>query len=369
MELISADNERCAILIEYLGLLSKGPISKDIFARYSSVLSSATAFEVNEALDSVLASTNDMEAWKIPVARFIRSVSVGLDAQAIPEYPKGGVFSRLDNENSEIVSSMAALQELIKRVRKGESTRVDLAGWLGNLSLLRRHYIALQNELFPLFERTSIRHSCVKMMWALQDETLGYQRSLVDGKGGGDEKVFWETLGSFYMTAGMLAYREKTILLPVAFKATPDYVAEDKNFADSREDNPIFTCPTGSLTGEELELMFKSLPVNVSFIGSDDRVKFYSDPPHRIFPRNPAVIGRLVQNCHPPKSVAVVEDILRSFKSGERDTAEFWLTSRGAFVHIQYFALRNAEGRYLGTLEVSQDASHLRSLEGEKRLL
>ena len=82
-----------------------------------------------------------------------------------------------------------------------------------------------------------------------------------------------------------------------------------------------------------------------------------------------AVIGRLVQNCHPPKSVATVEEILRSFRDGSRDRAEFWLEARGAFVHITYFAVRDSSGRYAGTLEVTQDATHVRSLEGEKRLL
>jgi len=130
-----------------------------------------------------------------------------------------------------------------------------------------------------------------------------------------------------------------------------------------------FASKTGSLTQDQLEAIFNVLPLDIAFIGSDDRVKFYSDPPHRIFPRSPAVIGRLVQNCHPPKSVAVVEEILRTFKSGERDSAEFWLDLHGKFVHIEYFAVRGPDGTYLGTLESSMDATHLRSLEGEKRLL
>ncbi|HHT81073.1 MAG TPA: DUF438 domain-containing protein, partial [Spirochaetales bacterium] len=96
---------------------------------------------------------------------------------------------------------------------------------------------------------------------------------------------------------------------------------------------------------------------------------FYSDPPHRIFPRSPAVIGRKVQNCHPPKSVGTVEKILTSFKEGSEDSANFYLTVGGRFVHIEYFAVRNEDNVYLGTLEVTQDATHLRELVGEKRLL
>jgi len=123
------------------------------------------------------------------------------------------------------------------------------------------------------------------------------------------------------------------------------------------------------LTRAQLEAIFSVLPVDISFIGSDDRVKYYSDPPHRIFPRSPAIIGRLVQNCHPPKSVATVEKILESFKSGDEDTAEFWLTVKERFIHIRYYAVRGESGEYLGTLEVSQDVTGIRALEGEKRLL
>jgi hypothetical protein len=131
----------------------------------------------------------------------------------------------------------------------------------------------------------------------------------------------------------------------------------------------LFSGKTGALTFEQLELIFSLLPLDIAFIGADDRVKFYSDPPHRIFPRSPQVIGRLVQNCHPPKSVSTVEEILSSFKEGREDSAEFYLVVRGAFVHIQYYAVRSMDGKYLGTLEVTQDATHLRSLSGEKRLL
>jgi DUF438 domain-containing protein len=115
--------------------------------------------------------------------------------------------------------------------------------------------------------------------------------------------------------------------------------------------------------------MLKRLPLDVSFVDENDKVIYYSGTPERIFPRTPGVIGRKVQNCHPPKSVDVVERILKAFRSGERDSAEFWIDSRGRFVHIRYFALRDGTGAYKGTLEVTQDATGIRSLRGERRLL
>jgi hypothetical protein len=126
---------------------------------------------------------------------------------------------------------------------------------------------------------------------------------------------------------------------------------------------------TGGLTLEQLNLVLTHLPVDLTFVDRDDRVAYYSEGPERIFPRSPAIIGREVRNCHPPKSLHLVNKILDAFKSGDRDSAEFWITIGGKFIHIRYFAVRDAEGRYAGTLEVSQDITNLRRLEGQNRLL
>jgi len=106
----------------------------------------------------------------------------------------------------------------------------------------------------------------------------------------------------------------------------------------------------------------------MTFVGPDDRVAYFSQTEERIFPRSEGIIGREVSNCHPPKSVHMVEDILARFKSGERDTAEFWIELGGRFIHIRYFAVRR-DGQYLGCLEVSQDVTAIRALKGQRRLL
>jgi uncharacterized protein len=126
---------------------------------------------------------------------------------------------------------------------------------------------------------------------------------------------------------------------------------------------------TGCLAPEELDLILTHLPVDLSFVDAEDTVRYYSETPARIFKRTPAVIGRKVQNCHPAKSVHSVEDILKSFKSGAGDTAEFWIELGGRFIHIRYFAVRDKAGTYRGCLEVSQDVTGIRALRGRKRLL
>ncbi len=137
----------------------------------------------------------------------------------------------------------------------------------------------------------------------------------------------------------------------------------------SAGDDPVIQLSVGALRVSEIDMILKSLPVDISYVDESDRVRYYSDTPERVFPRSPGIIGRTVQNCHPPRSVHMVQEIVRAFKAGERDRAEFWLTIKDRFIHIAYLALRDDAGRYRGVLEVGQDGTHLRSLEGEQRLL
>jgi DUF438 domain-containing protein len=125
----------------------------------------------------------------------------------------------------------------------------------------------------------------------------------------------------------------------------------------------------GELSAQQVNLMLRNLPIDMTYVDENDRVRYYSQGRERIFPRSPAVIGRAVQNCHPPNSVHVVEKILESFRRKEKDTAEFWLTLNGRFIHIRYFALYDQEGAYRGVVEVSQDVTGIRALKGQKRLL
>ena len=126
---------------------------------------------------------------------------------------------------------------------------------------------------------------------------------------------------------------------------------------------------TGSLSKEEVDAILESLPVDVTFIDRGDSVKYFSKFGKRIFARPKAVVGRKVQLCHPKKSVHVVNSILEAFKTGEKDVAEFWIQLNNRTIHIRYFAVRNRNGEYLGTVEVSQDITDIKKIEGEKRLL
>lgn len=137
----------------------------------------------------------------------------------------------------------------------------------------------------------------------------------------------------------------------------------------SKPSNGAITFPTGSLSYEQLAMMFTTMPVDMTFVDAEDRVRFFSEGPNRVFVRPKAVIGRKVQFCHPPASVDTVNKILDDFKAGRQDVADFWIELRGRFVQIRYFAVRDAKGNYMGTLEFTQDLTRERALQGERRLL
>jgi hypothetical protein len=125
----------------------------------------------------------------------------------------------------------------------------------------------------------------------------------------------------------------------------------------------------GWLLEDQLNLMLQFMPVDLTYVDENDIVLFYNRGDNRVFPRSAGIIGREVKFCHPPKSVDQVLMILREFKAGRKDDAEFWIEFKGKFIHIQYFAIRDEDGTYRGVIEMSQDVTHIRNLKGQQRLL
>jgi len=185
-------------------------------------------------------------------------------------------------------------------------------------------------------------------------------------------------------------FKENNILFPTAKKLfkDEDFIKVKKDFdeigypkflpdeykekilvkEEEKEVKEEITLPTGSFTLDELEAILNTLPVDITFVDKNDKVKYFSMTKDRIFVRTKAVIGRSVQNCHPQKSVHIVNKIVEEFKSGRRDSAEFWINLNGRLIYIRYFAVRK-DGEYLGTIEVTQDITEIKKIEGEKRLL
>ncbi len=263
------------------------------------------------------------------------------------------------------------------------------------LTDIEKHFQRKENLLFTRLERHGISGPA-KVMWSKDDEIRGLlkrTRRILSQ----DSVTFDEVLNLITTTiepaleavAGMI-YKEENILLPMAlstltnqdweeiWRDSPLYgwclvepregyrpaapAVESPSAAAPAERVLVF--PTGSLTSEQLHALLNTLPLELTFVDADDCVRYFSEVSDHIFKRTKVILGRKVQNCHPPGSVHVVQKILDDFRGGQRNMAEFWLNFPGKFVHIRYFAVRDKGGKYLGTLEVTQDLTHLRAGRG-----
>ncbi len=268
-----------------------------------------------------------------------------------------------------------------------------------------RHYLREENALFPVLERHGITGPTAQM-WTEHNEIREVKKrlySLAEGARGADLHALSRGLleASEKLSGALSSHFEKEngVLFPMALQIvnegewadverafdeigyccfTPERPGGRAVEGEEREGERVtkaregaagaIELRTGRFTRDELESALNTLPVDITFVGADDTVRYYSDGAHRIFPRTVAIIGRKVQNCHPQKSVHVVQRILDDFRAGKRDVAEFWIKLGDRLIHIRYFAVRR-NGEYAGTLEVSQDITELQKIKGEKRLL
>jgi len=302
--------------------------------------------------------------------------------------------------------------------------------WLGvfdSLAEWRIHLSRKQNQLYPMLENHGFDRP-TRIMWTIDDgvrDAISASYALLR------EDKYEEFLASVPETLAKLRdlnSKELEVLLPTSFKLLSDeefvrmskndheigyaiinapglYVvpgindsaaslngnAASQNSAVSNEflndlagllskyvgpvsgaqvgKDTVLDVATGKLTLEQINLLFRHLPVDLSYVDENELVKFYSDTPHRIFPRSANVIGREVKNCHPAKSVHVVEEIVEKFRSGEQNQAEFWINKPGLFIYVIYTAVRDEHGKFRGVLEMMQDCTHIRELEGSRTLL
>jgi DUF438 domain-containing protein len=307
-----------------------------------------------------------------------------LDQKSVPGLPAGHPVHTLMRENREAERLAAGLE-----AAAGPKAAAAL---LERLAEIDRHFLRKEHQLFPVLEQKGFSGPS-KVMWALHDDIRILIKDAREKAAAGtaDPKGL-----SFLATQVRdMVYKEEHILFPAALEmlAEEDWgkvaagegeigfawgLAPEQPWRPAAGAAPAeflaraagsIALDTGTLTAEQINLMLTHLPVDLSFVDESDEVRYYSATRERIFPRSPGVIGRKVQNCHPPKSVGTVERILAEFKAGRQDHADFWIRMRGRFLHIRYFAMRDAQGAYRGCLEVSQDVTEIRGLEGERRLL
>lgn len=262
-----------------------------------------------------------------------------------------------------------------------------------------KHYLREENVLFPYLEKHGITQPPA-IMWTEHNKIRELKKNFYNILERKEEYKFSDFVQQIDRAgigiSEMLSshfYKENNILFPTALKViietewkeikkgfdeigyccfTPG-VSEEPVPAESEKPSTlaegVVNLDTGSLSVNELENMLNTLPVDITFVDRDDTVAYFSQTKERIFPRTKAVIGRKVQQCHPQKSVHVVNQILEDFKNKKRNVAEFWINRNGRLIYIRYFAIIDKNGKYLGCLEVSQDITDIQRITGEKRLL
>ncbi len=306
----------------------------------------------------------------------------------------------------------AALRETVQKTRAAATEIAELddaAECKAQLFQLRvganelmdidKHYQRKEHVLFSYLERHGITGPS-KVMWAKDDEVRAILKKLNQAAHecqpvAAECKRVCASLALPALAAvEEMIYKEENILLPMSrqtltenewgevWAASPKYgwclVEPQQGYQPPHGSEPATAAvptdgtimmPTGHVTVEQLTSVLSTLPLDLTFVDAEDRVAFFTEGPDRIFARSKAIIGRKVQHCHPPSSVDVVDRILNDFRAGRQNVAEFWIEFQGKFVHIRYFAVRDGAGKYLGTVELTQDIAPLRALQGERRLL
>ncbi|MDH3721766.1 MAG: DUF438 domain-containing protein [Desulfobacterales bacterium] len=403
---ISDPEEKQAALKEIIKALHAGEDMAVLKQRFGQLIDGVEATEIAKMEQALMDEGLPAEEIKRLCDVHVEIFKEALEEQDRPEPPMGHPIHTFMKENRASEKIMSETSMLMGRI--GHSPRPEafkenrgaLRALVERLSEIDTHYTRKENQLFPMLEAHHFTGPS-QVMWSIHDDIRAGLKQARDAIGQSDAEGTLTPLKEAIQAIRDMIYKEEHILYPASLDmlTDPEWIKVKEGEADigfawvvpdtgwpediikGPEDVPpepaevveevagALGLDTGRLTLQQINLMLTHLPVDLTFVDENDRVAYYSEGPERIFPRSPAIIGREVRNCHPPKSVHLVNQILDAFKSGSRDTAEFWIELGGKFIYIRYFAVRDKTGYYRGCLEVSQELTKIRKLEGQQRLL
>ncbi|HZW04754.1 MAG TPA: DUF438 domain-containing protein [Anaerolineaceae bacterium] len=406
-EYIDNVTRRKEILKNVLRQLHAGAPIEGVQAEFGALAQEASSSEIAAVeqmlIDEGLPAEEIQNLCDVHVAVFRAGLDQQRPAESIPGHP---VYT-FRSENQVAVRMLEEMDRTLARLDENDPAgRQTFAYQLEKLAEIDRHYLRKENLLFPYLEQYGFQGPS-KVMWGLHDTIRAKLRTL-------QARVRSETAAIPQIRAVFdevsaeiqgMAYKEEKILLPASLEhlKESDWEAIRRQESElgyffvipgsewqpvtvehlhaetapspaetgpqARQNEEVLSLHTGAITLEQVDLILRHLPVDITFVDENDTVRYFSQTRERIFNRTPAIIGRKVQNCHPPQSLARVQQILDDFRAGRRDAADFWIPMGPKFVLIRYYALRDEQGAYKGTLEVTQDIAPLQALRGEKRLL
>ncbi len=405
-ELINNADKRRELLKHLILQLHKGEAPNEVRAQLQRILGQVPYDEVmaveKELIDEGLPLTEVLKMCDIHSAALKGSI----DTTSAKTAPAGHPVDTFLKENRAIEWELSGLQRAylaLNTKKSGDAVNDEIAQLrvnFHNLCDVDKHYRRKENLIFPFLENHGITGPPT-VMWGKHDQirellkaavesfehaeniTLEDARTLVElvlkpASDGIEDMIFKEEQILFPMCMDTLTehewwqvYNQSLEIGFCLFDPKDEWAPSGESAAasESVSDEGRIQLPSGSMTPTELNAILNTIPFDLTFVDKDDTVRYFTQGRERIFDRNRAILGRKVQLCHPPHSVHIVQRIIEDFRSGKQSRAPFWINMKGRFIHIEYFALRDKTGAYLGTLEVSQDLTEKRALTGDQRLL
>lgn len=408
-EYINNTEKRVEELYEFtIGIINHGN-GNELIHKYEDAIENIHPFDVICVIDKLMLERIDLNEIKTGINKVLNMLYKSLINKPIPEYSNVPFLASLHAENNELNKRLIEVKPLVKELNRKDIsdsefqfTLTEIGNRVIELSEFELHYIKKENILFPNVEKQLPEYRCQSVMWSYHDDIRQYIKDIVSfsKEQSPDMRLLNRAIGDLFFAMYAIRFREEYILFPVittlisndewvgmqlqsyevgfAFIAVPqkpqsqgsnnDKVSA-KTISKDELSDILLDMDTGELSINQIIMMMNTLPIDVTFVDENDEVRYFSTPEHRIFPRSKAIIGRLVENCHPPSSVHIVQELVDAFKSGKKEQENFWIEMGDKFILIRYFALRDSEGNYKGTLEVSEEVSEIRKLTGEKRLM
>ncbi len=398
---ITVDKEKQAKLKEVIMELHAGKSVEEVKDKFADVIKDVSPLEISMMEVALVKDGLPIEEIQYLCDVHAEVFKGSLEEIHHPEQVPGHPIYTLREENK-------ALEELMDKDIKlaldnfmeddSDDNKFDLIEKINLLWDIDKHYSRKENLIFPYLEKAGIT-APPQVMWGVDDEIrekIKLAKEALKNYTGNKEDVKEKIEAATSQIKDML-FKEESILFPMCLDTLTEdewikvYEGSDEigytlippqkewelkriDILKKEEDKRItesgfIKFETGILSSKELTLMLNHIPGDFTFVDKDDVVKYFSQGKERIFARTKAIIGRKVENCHPPKSAHIVEELVEDFKDGKKDTEKFWLQVGDKFVLIQYFAVRDENGEYMGTLEHSMDIAPLKAIEGEKRLM
>lgn len=376
---------------EIIAKLHEGKSVDEVKEIFAGAFEGVTAGEISEAEQALISEglpiTEVQRLCDVHAAVFkgsIEEIHEDADKSLIPGHP-ANIF-KLENRFIEKLIKTKIMPSLSEPGARGE-----LKEAIDELAKVDLHYKRKENIFFPYLERYGIT-APPKVMWGVDDEIRAHIKAAAAALEGDNAAEVEGLVRLAVSKVEEMIFKEDNILLPMLMETLskdewikilkdsdeigymisgfPVWAADKGEALKEAAALPgVIKMPSGEFAAGELVHVLNTLPFDITFVGKDGRVKYFSEGPERIFPRTRSVIGREVSNCHPPASVGVVEKLIEDLKSGEKDSEDFWIKAGDKYILIRYFAVRDDSGEYLGVLEVTQNIKPIQDITGEKRLL